>query len=52
MWIKVEYVLKGDELDDKLDSDEEETELQKEDHERRSTYFDTPADEEYGRGKQ
>ena len=48
----VEYVLEGDESDDKLDSDKEEPESQKEDCERRSTYFNTPTDKECGRGKQ
>ena len=49
--IKVEDVLEGEKLDDELDSEEEEPESQKEDLEQRSTYFNTPTDEEYGRGK-
>ena len=49
-WIKVKDVLEG-KLNNELDSDEEETESRKEDRERRSTYFNTPTEEEYGRGK-
>ena len=39
-------------MDDELYSNKEEPESQKEDREQRSTYFNTPTDEEYGRGKQ
>ena len=39
-------------MDDELYSNKEEPESRKEDREQRSTYFNTPTDEEYGRGKQ
>ena len=49
--IEVKDVLEEGKSDDESDSDEEEPDLRKEDRERRSTYFNTPTDEEYGRGK-
>ena len=50
--VEFEDIIEGGESDDKSDSNKEEPELRKEYRKRRSTYFDTPTDKEYGRGKQ
>ena len=50
--IEVEDIIEEDKPDNESDSDEEEPDLRKEDRKRRSTYFNTHTDEEYGRGKQ
>ena len=47
--VEVKDVLKGEKSEDKSDSNKEEPELQKEDSEQRSNYFNIPTDKEYGR---
>ena len=49
--IEVKDVLKRDKSYDESEIYEEEPETQKEDRNQISTYFNTPTDEEYGRGK-